>query len=672
MTVTDQLYKTLELLRMERQADLEQYRQKVLLVPLHRKTKEGKCWYPVRLKRDYIGTGERLVIEVERTQHIDQAHIFQSGKVVSIFSNASNTPDKHYTGGVINYVRDNTMVITLNADELPEWIDDSLLGVDLMFDEMAYREMEFALKTVIKATDSRLAELREILLGDKKASFLPENTNQSSESKHCPESKIQNLKSEIQNLETKIENPESRLNLSQLKALKKVLTAEDVANVHGPPGTGKTTTLVQAIMLTVAEEKQVLVCAPSNAAVDLLTDKLTEQGLTVTRIGHPARVTEQSLSKTLDARIAAHEHYKELRTLRKKMEQLRSAAFKFKRNFGYAEREQRKQLLQESKAMKADADVLEFYIINDLLNNSDVITCTLVGSSHNTLRGRRYKTVFIDEAGQALEPACWIPILRAERVIFAGDHCQLPPTVKSIEAAREGLSQTLFEKSIQRQPHTASMLQVQYRMHEDIMRFSSKYFYHDELIAHETVQHHALQTSDNEGLLTSLPPVEFIDTAGCGFTEGQDTETLSRFNDEEAQLLIRHIEKLIQAIGIEDWTHTIGIITPYSAQVERLTKLAESSEELSNLSKYVTINTVDAFQGQERDIIAISFVRSNDKMEVGFLADIRRTNVAMTRARKKLIMVGDSATLGSHPFYLELLDYAQQKGFYSSAWEIVQ
>jgi ATP-dependent RNA/DNA helicase IGHMBP2 len=279
------------------------------------------------------------------------------------------------------------------------------------------------------------------------------------------------------------------------------------------------------------------------------------------------------------------------------------------------------------------------------------------------------KPFFIDEAAQALEPSCWIPILRAERVILAGDHCQLPPTIKSIEAAREGLAQTLFEKCIQRQPQTASMLQVQYRMNEDIMRFSSRYFYHDELITHETVQHHALEKINEEGTTINLPPVEFIDTAGCGFTEAQDPETLSRYNDEEAQLLIRQLERLIREIGIEDWTHSIGIITPYSAQVERLAKLAEASEEISILARYITINTVDAFQGQERDIIAISFVRSNEKGEVGFLSDIRRTNVAMTRARKKLLMVGDSATLGTHPFYLELLEYVQHKGFYKSAWE---
>jgi len=317
-------------------------------------------------------------------------------------------------------------------------------------------------------------------------------------------------------------------------------------------------------------------------------------------------------------------------------------------------------LRQEAKALKADADVLEFYIINDILNTSDVVACTLVGSSHPMLRGRRYKSVFIDEAAQALEPACWIPILRAERVVLAGDHQQLPPTIKSVEAAREGLAKTLFEKCIERHPQSASMLQVQYRMNESIMQFSSDYFYHGGLIADESVKHHTV---------INLPPVDFIDTAGCGFNETQDPETLSRYNEEEARVLITQLEKLIQTVGIEDWSFTLGIITPYSAQVERLTKLAEASEELSAVDRYVTINTVDAFQGQERDIIAISFVRSNDKGEIGFLGDIRRTNVAMTRAKKKLIMVGDSATLGTHAFYTALLEYVQHKEFYRSAWE---
>ncbi|HLT71764.1 MAG TPA: AAA domain-containing protein, partial [Cyclobacteriaceae bacterium] len=387
------------------------------------------------------------------------------------------------------------------------------------------------------------------------------------------------------------------------------------------------------------------------------------EGLRVLRIGHPARVNEQSLSKTLDARIAAHENYKELKQLRKRMEELRSMAFKFKRKYGHAEKSQRRSLLQESKALKADADVLEFYIVNDLLENSDVITCTLIGASHPLLRNRQYKTVFIDEAAQALEPACWIPIIRAGRVVFAGDHCQLPPTIKSREAASAGLATTLFEKCIQRQPATATMLQVQYRMHEDIMEFPSRYFYDSNLVADESVR--------QATLIPGAQPVEFIDTAGCGFDEAQDPETLSRYNEEEASLVIRQVEQLLETIGASENPHSLGIITPYRAQVDRLTKLMEQSPWYEDIKSLITINTVDAFQGQERDIIVLGFVRSNDRGEVGFLGDIRRTNVAMTRARKKLIMIGDSATLGAHPFYSELVEYVQHKGFYKSAWELL-
>ncbi len=608
------------------------------MLPLSRKTKEGKSWYPVSLRRHYIGTGERLIIEVERTQHLNQAHVFQSGKVVNVFCNARNTPEKQHVGGVINYVRDNTMVITLNSDDLPHWMDDPLLGVDVMFDEMTYREMEFALKEVIKAEKNRVSELREILLG-----------YQAPVTRHRLAA-------------TGDRKPVPVLNESQHLALEKILQSNDVAIVHGPPGTGKTTTLVQAIVHTVTDEQQVLVTAPSNAAVDLLVDKLSEAGLNVLRIGHPARVTEQTLSKTLDARIAMHPHFRELRNLRRRMEQLKDMAFKYKREHGYSERQQRRLLMQEAKTLKADADVLEFYIINDLLQSTQVIACTLVGVSHPTLRGKKYKTVFIDEAAQALEPACWIPVLRAERVVLAGDHHQLPPTVKSFEAGKAGLSKTLFEKCIQRHPQTAVMLQTQYRMHEDIMRFSANYFYDNKLRAHESVATSLLEAG--------MKPFEFIDTAGCGFTEAHDPETLSRYNDEEAQFLIKQVERLILHIGVEQWNFSIGIITPYSAQVERLIKLAEASEELSTLASFTTINTVDAFQGQERDVIAISLVRSNEKSEIGFLGDIRRINVAMTRAKKKLIMVGDSATLSAHPFYLELLEYVQQKGFYTSVWEL--
>jgi ATP-dependent RNA/DNA helicase IGHMBP2 len=635
----DQLLHTLELIKLERQADLEQYRQKILLRSLQQRTKEGSTWYPVSLKRDYIGTGERPTIEVERTNQLDQPHSFQSGKVVSVFSNAAGKPDKEHINGVINYVRDNTMVITLNGDDVPDWIADGLLGVDVMFDEMSYREMEFSLKEVIKAEDNRLAELKNILLGNNRADIIEPRSAAA-------------LSNDV-------------LNRSQQEALRKVIESNDVAFIHGPPGTGKTTTLVQAIKQTIHEEKQVLVCAPSNAAVDLLVDKLSEQGLKALRIGHPARVTEQSLSKTLDYRISAHPNYKELRNLRKQMEQLRSTAFKYKRKFGYHEKEQRKSLLQQVKLLKTDADLLEFYIINDLLQTMQAICCTLVGASHPVLRGKKFRTVFIDEAGQALEPASWIPLLKSERVIFAGDHQQLPPTIKSLDAARRGLSRTLFEKGIQKQPDQVSMLQMQYRMNEKIMSFSSQYFYEDKLIAHESVRSHVLRPD--------LLPVEFIDTAGCGFLEKQDPETLSRSNHEEAQLLIHQVEALVEEIGTNAWLDeriTMGIITPYRAQVDQLHKMAEASPILEPLSRLITINTVDAFQGQERDVIVISFVRSNEKGEVGFLSDIRRTNVAMTRARKRLIMIGDSATLSSHPFYMKMLDYVQQEGFYKSAFEL--
>jgi ATP-dependent RNA/DNA helicase IGHMBP2 len=626
----------LELIKLERAADLEQYRQKVLLRSLTQRVKEGVTWYPVRLVRDYVGTGERIIIEVERIHPSDKPHSFQSGKSVNVFCNASGKPEKQHLQGVINYVQDNMLVITINPDDLPEWLGDGNLGVDVMFDEMTYKEMEYALKSVSKAEDNRIAELRELFLG-----ATPVSSN-----------KVEAL-------------PAQQLNQSQQAALQKVLAAQDVAFIHGPPGTGKTTTLVQAIVQTQRSEGQVLVSTPSNAAIDLLVEKLSEQGLNVVRIGHPARVTEQTLSKTLDARVAAHDHYDELRALRKRIEKVRAEAAKYKRSFGHHEREHRRLLKEEAKLLKSDADMLEFYIVNDVLQQAQAICCTLVGASHPVLRSRKFKTVFIDEAAQALEAACWIPMMRSQRVILAGDHCQLPPTIKSNEAAKAGLAITLFERGIEKHPQAASLLQIQYRMHEAIMKFPSRWFYADRLIAHPSVKTRLLNPHQQ--------PVEFIDTAGCGFTEKQDPETLSRYNEEEAALVIREVEKLVEDFGVEVWNEqqiTLGIITPYRAQVDYLNKLVAASSIMEPLGKLITIHTVDAFQGQERDAIVISFVRSNDKAEVGFLADIRRTNVAMTRARKKLLMVGDSATLAAHPFYEALLDYVQQTGFYKSAFEV--
>jgi ATP-dependent RNA/DNA helicase IGHMBP2 len=635
--IIEELKHTLSLLKIEWKEDLEYYKRKVLLASIQDKKKDGVCWYPVVIKKSYISTGEQLVVEVERISEKDTPHVFQSGKIVSFYSNTSEKDNRHnHVSGVIKFHKGNLMAITLNANDLPDWIDDGKLGVDLLFDEASYKEMEFAMKKVINLEGGRTFELREILLGSKDATF------------HEGE---------------RIEAP--NLNKSQNDALNQVLAAEDVAIIHGPPGTGKTTTLVQCIKHTLKREKKVLVCAPSNAAVDLLTEKLGEQGLKVIRLGHPARITEAVLSRTLDAQIANHDSYKDLRMVRKKSEEFKSIGLKYKRNFGHAERQQRKMLLGEARSLKEEADALEYYIINDLFEKAQVFACTLVGASQQMLRDMNFRTVFIDEAAQALEPASWIPILKAQRVIFAGDHFQLPPTIKSFEAGKQGLSVTLFEKAIDRN-NADVMLKTQYRMNEAIMNFSSRKFYQNGLIAHPSVAN---------GILTEdEPPMEFIDTAGCGFNEQIDKETLSSFNKEEVNLLFTHFTGLINKITpkkIIEEKIKIGIISPYKAQVGQLNEAYDEREEYKSFAHLVSIDTIDAFQGQERDIIYISLVRSNDSGEIGFLGDIRRMNVAMTRAKRKLVMIGDSATLASNKFYSDLLDYVTEINAYKSAYEIL-
>jgi ATP-dependent RNA/DNA helicase IGHMBP2 len=633
----EELKHVLALLKIEWKEDLEYYKRKVFLASIHDKKKDGVSWYPVVIKKSYISTGERLVVEVERMAEKDAPHVFTSGKIVSLFSNTSEKDARHNNiSGVVKFVKGNLMAITLNADDFPDWIDDGKLGVDLLFDENSYREMEYAMKKVIDLERGRTLELREILLGAKVATF-----------------------KEIEKVEIPTLNP------SQNEALNNVLAAEDVAIIHGPPGTGKTTTLVHCIKQTLKTEKKVLVCAPSNAAIDLLTEKLGEQNIRIIRIGHPARITEAVLSKTLDAQIANHESYKDLRAVRKKAEEFKSIGLKYKRNFGKAERHQRRMLLDEARNLRDDADALEHYIISDLFNKAQVFACTLVGASQQMLRDLNFQTVFIDEAAQALEPATWIPILKAQRVIFAGDHFQLPPTIKSFEAAKAGLSTTLFEKAIERNS-ADKMLKTQYRMNEAIMNFSSREFYKEELIAYDAVANWRLDDEE--------PPMEFIDTAGCGFTEQIDKETLSSFNKEEGNLLFIHLKSLLEKITVEriqEEKIRIGIISPYKAQVGYLTEEFDKIAEYKAINHLVSIDTIDAFQGQERDIIYITLVRSNDAGEIGFLSDIRRMNVAMTRAKKKLVMIGDSATLGSNEFYGDLLDYVNEINAYKSAYEFI-
>jgi superfamily I DNA and/or RNA helicase len=633
--IQEELTQLVNLLRREKEEDLRQYTRRIQNTSFSERRKQGVCWYPVRLEKTTFSSAERPIIRVSRNIEHREAHLFQSGKLVQLFTNYSD--ENEQVNGVVNQVRDHDMIITLNANDVPDWAYNGKLGIQLLFDENSYKEMEYGLKKLLTNSNERLEELKAILLDNQEAHF--ENQQD-------------------------ITLPE--LNQSQNKALNKVLSARDVAIIHGPPGTGKTTTIVQAIVQTLKTENQLLVCAPSNAAVDLIAEKLINEGVSVVRIGHPARVTQELFNVTLDSQITRHKQYKELKSLRKSAEEYKNLGHKYKRNFGPAEREQRHLLLTEAKRFRAEADLLADYIKDDILDKTRVIATTLVGANNFALKGKEFNTVFIDEAAQGLEPATWLPILKSQRVIFAGDHCQLPPTIKSFEAAKDGLEVTLFEKSIIRN-HADVMLTEQYRMNEKIMNFSNKHFYKGELIANSEVEGWSIFPEDL--------PVEFIDTAGCGYFEETHPENKSSFNKEEMELLFKHYSKYIEALGalrISGHVSNIGIISPYKAQVSLMQETFQQRKPVSEeIMKITAINTIDSFQGQERDIIYISLVRSNEKGEIGFLSDTRRMNVAMTRARKKLVIIGDSATIGNHPFYNEFLDYVNEIGAYRSAFELL-
>ena len=636
------------LLKLEQQEDLEQFKLKNAKATVQERQKRGLTWYPVTITKEDVGFGGKVVLELERPAGQQGLHLFQVGKNAALFGNipGRSATDRPTLSGVITSVRRNKLTLATTKEDLPDWVlEGGKLGIDLTFDEVSYREMDYALGKVMGAYGDRLADLRDILLGAKPARFRPEKADD-------------------------LFYP-SPLNESQLAAVRHVQAAQDVAIIHGPPGTGKTTTLVQAILETIRRERRVLVCAPSNTAVDLLTEKLAERGVNVIRMGNPSRVSDLLLEHTLDAQVMAHKRYGELRSMRLTAEQYREEAGKHTKHFGWEEREQRRHLKEEARALHQEADGLERYITEDLLDQVQVITCTLVGASNRNIRHLTYETVFIDEAAQALEPGCWIPIAKAQRVVLAGDHQQLPPTVKSEKAG--ALRETLFEKAIKRQPEASRMLEVQYRMHEQIMQFSSEQFYDGRLVAAPTVAHAGLEAYD----LRFAPdlPVEFLDTAGFGFQEITIPESRSTANPEEADLLLKRLAQLLEPYDQADHETdplSIGVIAPYRAQINYLKDAVEENDELSGLllHRQLSVGTVDSFQGQERDIIAISLTRSNSHGEIGFLSDIRRMNVGMTRARKKLLLVGDSSTLGSHPFYKAFLDYVERVGGYRTAWEL--
>jgi len=441
------------------------------------------------------------------------------------------------------------------------------------------------------------------------------------------------------------------------------LSQKPLVLLHGPPGTGKTTTLIAGIQaLLKAEKKQILVVAPSNTAVDLLSERLVEKGINVLRMGNPVRVSEHLQNLTLDAKMDSHAANKERKNLEKQSRAYTDMAHKYKRSFGKSEREQRKALFDEARKIRREIDKIQDYIIDDVLDNVEVITATLVGSNHPNIRARQYETVIIDEAAQSLEAACWIPILKANRLIMAGDHCQLPPTVKSSTKSHEGLYNTLFEKLVIRFPSAVSLLDVQYRMNAQIMHYPSQVLYEGKLRAAPTVENWSLHNDSK--------PFVFIDTAGAGYEELIEENAIS--NKDEALFLLRHLKEYIATLSkeynAEDFPK-IGIIAPYRQQSHILKELIYADDYLQSFHSFLQIHTIDSFQGQEKDIIYISLTRSNSNQQIGFLSDIRRMNVAMTRAKKKLILIGDSGTVGQHDFYKGMLDYVTSLDQYHSVWE---
>ncbi len=623
-TPSADLQRQYDLLQMEYEYEKETYRQQSERVGIHRKIQQGLCWYPVVPGKSYYNSLNQLVIEIERRDDKEIEHNFEYGRPVCFFTtNGTGSPRYLNFSGIISYVQDDRMVVVLPT---PSALFDlqgvsSELGVQLYFDETSYKTMFSALSGVMKAKNNRLAHLRDVLLGKTPVS----------ERKLFP-----------------VRFP--WLNVTQEEAVNHVLAAKEVSIVHGPPGTGKTTTLVEAIYETLHRENQVMVCAQSNTAVDWISEKLVDRGINVLRIGNPTRVNDKMLSFTYERRFESHPDYSELWGIRKAIREIQSSF----RKKSHSEKETARNRLSR---LRFRATELEVQIDTDLFSEARVIACTLVGSANRVLTNHTFTTLFIDEAAQALEAACWIAIGKADRVILAGDHHQLPPTIKCIEAARGGLDRTLMQKVAANKPETVSLLKIQYRMHEDIMRFSSHWFYQDELKAAPEVS--------QRGILAYDTPVVWFDTADCDFEEDRLSESMSRINKQEAVLLVEQLQTYIEKITKErvlDESIDFGLISPYKSQVQYIRGLIKRNAFFKPFRKLITVHTVDGFQGQERDVIMISLVRANDQGNIGFLNDLRRMNVAITRARMKLIILGDASTLTKHTFYRELYKYITAHG----------
>ena len=631
------------LLQLEYYTEKEAFRKLTEQMGMQRKVKRGDAWYPLRVGKSFYNSLNQRAIEVFRTSDQDIEHNFEFGRPVMFFKvkneegRVKNSTLKYFSfTGTVNYVDGDRMVITVpdSAPLLDLQQATEEIGIQLSFDETSYKLMFEALDRTMKAKNNRLAYLRDLFYSHQKAAKF------TFEPMRFP-----------------------WLNPTQEKAVNEVLWAKDVAIVHGPPGTGKTTTLVEAINETLMRESQVLVCAQSNMAVDWISEKLVDRGVNVLRIGNPTRVNDKMLGFTYERRFEAHPDYPQLWAIRKAIRELRKNRKKGSESYH-----------QKLERLKSRTTELEIRINSELLGEARVIACTLVGSAHRLLEGMKFGTLFIDEAAQALEAACWIPMRRASRVILAGDHCQLPPTVKSIAALRAGLGKTLMERIAENKPEVVTLLKIQYRMNEEIMRFSSDWFYHGEVESAPQIKYRSILEDDS--------PIMWIDTSNeenqvtiegddvvsgekrddMNFHEQFVGESFGRINKAEADLTLLTLAEYLTQVGkrrVLEESIDVGIISPYRAQVQYLKRLLKKYEFFKPYRRLISVNTVDGFQGQERDVILISLVRSNDEGQIGFLKDLRRMNVAMTRARMKLIILGDKSTMTKHPFYQKLWEYVE-------------
>lgn len=667
------------LLQLEYYTEKEAFRKLTEQMGMQRKVKRGDAWFPLQVGKSFYNSLNQTAIEVFRTSDQDIEHNFEFGRPVMFFmvkkmgknenqgntalqqpENASDANHKDQNSnlkvqsikyfsftGTVSYVDGDRMVITVPDSapllELQQSTDP--IGVQLSFDETSYKLMFEALDRVMKAKNNRLAYLRDLFYSHQKAgrfSFEP------------------------------MKFP--WLNPTQERAVNEVLWAKDVAIVHGPPGTGKTTTLVEAINETLMRESQVLVCAQSNMAVDWISEKLVDRGINVLRIGNPTRVNDKMLGFTYERRFESHADYPQLWAIRKAIRELRKNRKKGSENYH-----------QKMDRLKSRAAEIELRINAELFGEARVIACTLVGSAHHLLEGMKFGTLFIDEAAQALEAACWIPMKRASRVILAGDHCQLPPTVKSIAALRAGLGKTLMERIAENKPEVVTLLKIQYRMNDEIMRFSSDWFYGGKVESAPQIKYRSvldydhpitwIDTSNEENQITiegEDAPEDSASTSSSVSAANQNSdlnfkeqfvgESFGRINKAEAELTLLTLAEYFTKIGkqrVLEERIDVGIISPYRAQVQYLKKLIKKYEFFKPYRRLISVNTVDGFQGQERDVILISLVRSNEEGQIGFLKDLRRMNVAMTRARMKLIILGNKDTMTKHPFYKKLWEYVE-------------